>query len=387
MAAFFAGLLIAGAAAAPVHAEIRIAVASAFSGQFAPLGDQMLAGARLAVEDINASGGLRGEKLVLEEADDRCDPERAVAQANQLTGKGVQLVIGHLCSSATLAAAPVYAEAGRVQITVASALPQLTEARPGPGFFRLGPREDATAPFIAERLAQEFADKRIGLVTDRSAYGKDFATRVKAAMQAKGLSLALEQEFDAGTRDLKPLASTLKGERLDVVVLGAYAAEAGHLSAAFSALEMQVPVFAGDAAMGMELGAAAGDAASRVEVAFMTDPAAISESPAGKAAQRLREAGAVPSPYAIDAYAAVQLFAAAADASGSFDFAPVAAALQSGNFETVSGTVAFTPEGTGRDLACPGTACRTAGSSLRIWCVNALLRMMSPAMPKRRVLR
>lgn len=349
LAPFAAGLVMAGmltgVLAAPAQADIRIAVAAAFSGQFAPLGDQILAGARLAVEDINASGGLRGEKLVLEEADDRCDPERATALANQLTGKGVQLVIGHLCSSATLAAAPVYAEAGRIQITVASALPQLTEARPGPGFFRLGPREDATAPFIAERLAQEFADKRIGLVIDRSAYGKDFATRVKAAMQAKGLSPALEREFDAGARDLTPLASALKGERLDVVVLGAYATDAGHLAAALSTLDMQVPLLAGDAAMGMEFGAAAGEAASRVEVTFMADPAAVPDSPAREIASRMRAAGMVPSPYATDGYAAVQLFAAAVDASGSFDFAPVAAALQSGSFDTVSGTVSFLPDG------------------------------------------
>lgn len=345
LAPFSAGLLMAGLLAAPVHAEVRIAVAGAFSGQFAPLGDQILAGARLAVEDINADGGLRGEKLVLEEADDRCDPERAKAQANQLTGKGVQLVIGHVCSSATLAAAPVYAEAGRVQITVASALPQLTEARPGPGFFRLGPREDATAPFIADRLARDFAGKRIGLVTDRSGYGKDFATRMKAAMQAKGLPLALEQEFDAGARDLKPLASVLKGERLDVVVLGAYPGDAGTLAAAFGWLGAQVPVLAGDAAMGMEFGAAAGEAANLVEVAFMADAAAIPDSPAGKVAQRLRQAGAVPSPYAIETYAAVQLYAAAADKAGTLEFAGVSVALQSGSLETVSGTIAFTPEG------------------------------------------
>lgn len=345
LAAFVAGLVIAAAAAAPAQAEIRIAVASAFSGQFAPLGEQILAGARLAVEDINAGGGLRGEKLVLEEADDRCDPERAKAQANQLTGKGVQLVIGHLCSSATLAAAPVYAEAGRIQIAVASALPQLTEARPGPGFFRLGPREDATAPFIAGRLAADFAGKRIGLVTDRSGYGKDFATRMKAAMQAKGVSLALEQEFDAGARDLKPLASTLKGERLDVVVLGAYAGDAGNLAAAFGWLGAQVPILAADAAMGMEFGTAAGEAANLVDVAFMADPAAIPDSPAAKIAQRLREAGAVPSPYAIDAYAAVQLFAAAAEKAEGFDFAAVSASLQSGSFDTVSGSISFTAEG------------------------------------------
>ena len=70
-------------------AEITIATAGPMTGQYASFGQQMKAGAEQAVADINAAGGVMGEKLVLEVGDDACDPKQAVAVANQMVNKGV----------------------------------------------------------------------------------------------------------------------------------------------------------------------------------------------------------------------------------------------------------------------------------------------------------
>ena len=70
-------------------ADIAIATAGPMTGQYASFGAQMKAGAEQAVADINAAGGINGEKLVLEVGDDACDPKQAVAVANQMVGKGV----------------------------------------------------------------------------------------------------------------------------------------------------------------------------------------------------------------------------------------------------------------------------------------------------------
>src|SRR4051794_41837098 len=85
----------------------------------------MTRGARMAVEDINAKGGVMGKKLVLEIADDACDPKQAVAAANDVVGKKGGFVDGHYCSSASIPASAVYNEAGGLQITPASAKPAL----------------------------------------------------------------------------------------------------------------------------------------------------------------------------------------------------------------------------------------------------------------------
>src|SRR5690606_23029608 len=97
------GLLMSGSA----WADITIGTAGPMTGQYATFGTQMKAGAELAVEHINAAGGVLGEKLVLEVGDDACDPRQAVNVANQMAGNGVVFVAGHFCSGSSIPASQV----------------------------------------------------------------------------------------------------------------------------------------------------------------------------------------------------------------------------------------------------------------------------------------
>src|SRR3546814_15625733 len=90
------------------------------TGQYASFGAQMRAGAEMAVADINAAGGVLGQKLVLEIGDDACDPKQAVAVANQFANKGVVLVAGHFCSGSSIPASDVYDDEGMIQMSPAS---------------------------------------------------------------------------------------------------------------------------------------------------------------------------------------------------------------------------------------------------------------------------
>src|SRR5690606_6598035 len=135
-------VLLAGAALGLVMsgqawAEIRIATAGPMTGQYAAFGEQMRAGAEMAVEEINAAGGVLGEQLVLEIGDDACEGRQAVSVANQLVSQGVVFVAGHFCSGASIPASAVYAEEQIVQISPASTNPTFTDERPGPGIFRM----------------------------------------------------------------------------------------------------------------------------------------------------------------------------------------------------------------------------------------------------------
>ena len=84
---------------------IPIGVAGAFTD---PIGRPMVLGARMAVEEINATGGVNGRQLVLIEENDFGDPDSAIVVANRLYASDAVAVVGHLYSGTTLAAAPVY---------------------------------------------------------------------------------------------------------------------------------------------------------------------------------------------------------------------------------------------------------------------------------------
>jgi len=90
--------------AAPARADIQIGVAGPITGNYASFGQQLRQGAEQAVADINAKGGVLGQKLVLSIGDDACDPKQAVSVANGLAAKKVVFVAGHYCSSSSIPA-------------------------------------------------------------------------------------------------------------------------------------------------------------------------------------------------------------------------------------------------------------------------------------------
>src|ERR1700712_4705325 len=95
-------------AAMPASAQIHIATAGPMTGEYAAFGQQMKAGAQQAVADLNKSGGVLGQQLVLDIGDDACDPKQAVSVANQFVSKGDKMVAGHFCSGSSIPASKVY---------------------------------------------------------------------------------------------------------------------------------------------------------------------------------------------------------------------------------------------------------------------------------------
>src|SRR5882724_6570180 len=109
-----AGLAIAATTAA--KAEVKLAVGGPITGGSAAFGAQLKNGVDQAVEDINAAGGILGQKLVVSIGDDRADPKEGVSVANKFAADGVKFVIGHFNSGVTIPASDVYLENGMLAI-------------------------------------------------------------------------------------------------------------------------------------------------------------------------------------------------------------------------------------------------------------------------------
>src|SRR5689334_4363051 len=190
-------------------ADITIATVGPITGSLAALGEQYKRGAEMAVADINAAGGVNGEKLVLEIGDDACDPKQAVNVANQLASKGVKFVAGHFCSGSSIPASKVYEEEGILQITPASTNPKFTEEG-GWNVARVCGRDDAQGKVAGAFLAKMYAGKKVAIVDDKSAYGKGLADETRKAMNAAGLKEVLNESVNAGEKDYSALVSKLK---------------------------------------------------------------------------------------------------------------------------------------------------------------------------------
>jgi len=328
-------------------ADISVATAGPITGQYATFGEQMKKGMEQAVADINAAGGVLGQKLKLEVGDDACDPKQAVAVANQLAKAGVKFVAGHFCSGSSIPASQVYAEEGILQISPASTNPKLTE-QGLKNVFRVCGRDDQQGMIAGKYLLDKFKGKKIAILHDKSAYGKGLADETQKSLNAGGQKETIYEAYTAGEKDYSALVSKLKAAAVDAIYIGGYHTEAGLIARQMKDQGLTATLISGDALVTNEYWAITGSAGENTMMTFGPDPR---EKPSAKAVvEKFRKAGYEPEGYTLYTYAAVQVWADAVKAAGSTDVAKVAAVLNKTTFDTVNGKVSFDAKG---DLTTP----------------------------------
>ncbi|MFD2646088.1 branched-chain amino acid ABC transporter substrate-binding protein [Pseudomonas japonica] len=323
------------------QADLLIGVAGPMTGPYASGGEQMRNGAERAIADINARGGVLGQPLKLVVGDDVCDPKQAVAVANTLVNKGVVFVDGHYCSSSTMPASEVYADEGISMATI-STNPQVTE-RGLNNLIRVVGRDDQQGGVAAQYLARHFAGRKIAVVDDKSAYGKGLADEVDKGLRAQGLSLALRTSITAGEKDYNSLVSRMKAAGIEVLAYGGYYTELGLILRQAAQSGLKLTTIGGDTLTNSELLVAGGAAADGTLFTFGPDPR--TSPAAAEIVASFRQARIEPEGYTLYSYAAVQLFAQAAQLAGSTKVEDIRKAWSGQTFDTVVGPLAFDAKG------------------------------------------
>ena len=186
----------------------------------------MSAAPELAVEDLNAKGGVLGQSVELIVGDDFCDPDQAVALARKLVSDGVAFVAGHWCSHASIPAAKVYEEAKILMITPSSASAKLTDEG-GPNVFRVYGRDDRQGAMVGDYLAEHWAGKEIAILDDGTAWGEGVADGARRRLQERGVTVAVDEAITPGEEEYSALVSKMQAAGVEVFFLGGYHREAG----------------------------------------------------------------------------------------------------------------------------------------------------------------
>jgi branched-chain amino acid transport system substrate-binding protein len=339
---FYAAAMAVALAGFSAKAEIRIAAAGPVTGPLASLGEQMLAGARQAVADLNETGGVLGQKLQLTLGDDQCDPKQAVSVANQLAAKDIALVVGHFCSGATLPAAEVYEQEGVIMISPAATTPELTE-RGSRLIFRTCGRDDLQGHVAGAFIARRFKGKRVAVLHDKSAYGKGLADATRDTLHRSGMTEALYDAYTAGEKDYTALVTKLKQAGIEAVFIGGYHTETGLILRQMRAQGLGAALIGGDSLVVREFWGVAGEAGENAYFTFVKDPR---RNPlAADVLGRFSASGRVPEGYVLYTYAAVEVWAEAVKRAGTLDPEIVASVLHGQSFETVIGRLTFDAKG------------------------------------------
>lgn len=337
--ALTAGLMLSNAA----HAQVKVAIAGPITGSSAAFGAQLKSGAEQAIEDINAAGGILGQKITLLIGDDASRPEQGVSIANKFVGDGVKFVIGHFNSGVSIPASEVYNENGILQITPASTNPVFTERKMW-NVFRTCGRDDQQGAVAAAYIVEKLNGRKVAVIHDKTTYGKGLADETRKAMNARGVTESLYEGVNPGEKDFSALVSKLRQLDVGVVMWGGLHTEGGLILRQMRDQGVKALLMGGDGLASAEFVAIAGPGA---EGTLMTNGPDPTKRPGAAAiVKKFVDKKIKPETYTLYTYASVEILKQAAEAAKSLDPKKVAEVMSSGKvFNTVLGPIAYDSKG------------------------------------------
>ena len=223
-----AGLSL-GLSATAAQAEVRLGALYPFSGELAVLGDESWRGLELAVEERNAAGGIKGEKIVLMRGD-AVDNNQAVAEARRLISvSGVKAIFGTYSSARAQVASQV-AELARIPYFEMGAVSDSITERKFRYLFRTNPTArkmaersiDMVVNAVAPGLGVEPGALNLAIIHEDSLYGTTVGRYQTELAKAKGLKIVETLPYPANIVDMSSLVLRLQAAKADVVLQTSY---------------------------------------------------------------------------------------------------------------------------------------------------------------------
>ena len=324
---------------------VKIGVGGVISGDLAPYGISSVRGCEIAVDDLNAKGGILGKKIELIIGDDVCKPEVGVNMAMKLVSDGAQMIVGHVCSGATLAANKIYKDAHLLVVSPASTNDGLTFSGDNPNFFRTISYDGAQANLMTDIAINKLHAKKVALIHDKGDYGRGQMELAKASFEKKGgVEIVLFEGVTTGAVDYTAIVQKIKRSKADLTMWGGYHSDASKIVQLLKKKRVKTTFFGGDGIIGDNFVTLAGKYSDGV---YATGPDDTSSNPLYQelVKKHQKKYGEDPGTFFFSGYAALQALANAANKAGSLDYDKMRAALLSEKFDSPLGKIGFDKRG------------------------------------------
>ena len=333
---------------------VKIGSGAPKTGGIAHLGKDNENGVQLAVNEINAKGGLtiggKKVKLAMVGEDDAGDPKQGPVVAQKLVDAKVVGVVGHLNSGVSIPASAVYGSAGLVQISPSSTNPDYTlkgakTPKGAVSSYRVVATDAQQGPALAKYMLGHAA-KSVAILDDATQYGKGLADQVEKTMKDSGANVVAREAATDKTTDFKAVLTKIKGMNPDYVFWGGMDDTAATLVKQMKELGMTAKLASADGACTdkfIELSGAAGKGVICSQAGMpLSKMAKGAEFNANYEKAFPGQKVQIYSPFSYDAtYALVE----AMKIANSTDPEAIAAAMPKVNFEGLIGQIAFDEKG------------------------------------------
>lgn len=215
--------------ATAAHADVKFGALYPFSGQLALLGEESARGLEIAVDEINAAGGIQGEKVVLVRGD-AVDNNQAIGEARRLISlEQVAAIFGTYSSARSIAASQVAELSGIPYFELGAVADEVT-GRGLKYLFRTNPYAADMGKMIVDMVADKIApgigkkpeELKIGIIYEDSSYGTSVSTHQANYAKERGVNVVVSSGYPAATVDMSSLVLELKQAGVDVVLQTSY---------------------------------------------------------------------------------------------------------------------------------------------------------------------
>jgi branched-chain amino acid transport system substrate-binding protein len=323
----------------PARADIKVGIMLPTSGSEATYGADMENAIKMAIEEVNAKGGVLGQKIVTFTADDGCDPQMATAAASKLTSNEVTAVLGGYCSGATLPTLKIYSDAGIPFVVLSANSSKFTALNPGNTFLI-----NALATYQVDTaldLFQKQGVKKLAIVHQGDGYSEDLAALTQKNWKEKGKEVVAYEMVSKGEQDQSSLVTRLKSKSPDMIFWTAYYADGGLLIKQLRQGGYRGKITVGDGSTDPHLIAIGGKATEGVYAMANPLPEFL---PKGKdfIAKYKAKYNVNPGPYSALSYDGTMLLVDALKRAGTTDRTKLTAAIKATKtFPGISGPITF----------------------------------------------
>lgn len=247
-------VLCASAASVPAVAQVKVGVINSLSGNFAAFGQRYNTGMQVALEEINANGGINGEKVELLIQDDRSDAQSALAAVESLNKQGVPLIIGSYASGITGPVSKVATRQKLPLIVLGSADDSIT--KPGSDWvFRAKHNSTIVANVYFDyfdHLRKENPElKKIAVMYGNGAWPTSVSEEGIRQAEKRGYELVGKQAYDQGTTDFRPILNKFRSAEPDILLTSSYADDGIAIARQIKEVGLNTKVVAIDTASSM----------------------------------------------------------------------------------------------------------------------------------------
>lgn len=277
--------------------------------------------------------------------DDVCKPEISTNTATKLVSDGVDVVLGHICSGATIAAMPIYRESGILVMSPSATSDELTLSGNYPNFFRTIAPNAAQSPAMIDFAINKLGLSKIAIIHDKGDYGKPLAEGAKKYVEESGKGqVVLFEGITPGAMDYSAIVQKIKQSGAEVIVFGGYHPEASKIVTIMKKKRLKTQFVSDDGVKDDTFIKVAGDAAEGVYAAGPQDNSTNAMAAEAKGAHKAAF-GSDPGAFFEGAYAATVVMLNAIEKAGSTNLEDLKKVLQTEKVATPVGDINFDENG------------------------------------------